>query len=514
MTTPTRARGARTPEPSPTPSKTTQAASRTKSASKRATSPKVAAASKGTSSSKGVSSPKAADSSKVSATASSNGTRAAARAASRDPDGGDGVLHSLLTAAVDEAARLLHADGAMVYLIDHKTGNLRFAHDAGIKRARTREWIRALELAPGVGMFGQATATRSVVVTSDYSNDASFRHSPGADRVVDDLGITSMVVTFSFKAFFDGIGKTHVHMISAIVMNVGNIVLCVAFIFGNWGAPRMGIAGAGLAAFVSTWVGLFIMAVWAASAKYRHEFHPFAFAKRRWPVTRDILKLSIPSGVATLAVMTGFMLFSFIVSKLDEMTGAAMVKVVDSGPVEPVNGAATMVIVAVLKLTFTACLAFGTSTATLVSQSLGAGDPDKAARFGWASVRLGLVIFAVVGFLEGVVFPREILSIFTTSPAVLEAALMPMQVMGFCTPLIAVAMILTQALFGAGNTRFVMIVELILHFTCLVPLAWILGVTLEFGLMGIWSSAVIYVVALTAIMVHKFARGDWRSIHI
>src|SRR6187455_3375321 len=194
MTTPTRARGARTPEPSPTPSKPTPAASRTKSASKRATSAKGAAASKGTSSSKGVSSPKAADSSKVSATASSNGTRAAARAASRDPDGGDGVLHSLLTAAVDEAARLLHADGAMVYLIDHKTGNLRFAHDAGIKRARTREWIRALELAPGVGMFGQATATRSVVVTSDYSNDASFRHSPGADRVVDDLGITSMVV--------------------------------------------------------------------------------------------------------------------------------------------------------------------------------------------------------------------------------------------------------------------------------------------------------------------------------
>jgi len=328
------------------------------------------------------------------------------------------------------------------------------------------------------------------------------------------LGITSMVVTFSFKAFFDGIGKTHVHMISAIIMNVWNIVLCIAFIFGNWGAPRMGIAGAGLAAFVSTWIGLFIMVAWSASSAYRREFHPFDFKKRRWPLTWDILKLSIPSGVATLAVMTGFMLFSFIVGKLDEMTGAQKVTVGPSGAAEPVNGAATMVIVAVLKLTFTACLAFGTSTATLVSQSLGAGDSDKAARFGWASVRLGLVIFATVGFLEGVVFPREILSIFTKSPAVLEAALMPMQVMGFCTPLIAVAMILTQALFGAGNTRFVMIVELILHFTCLVPLAWILGVTLGFGLIGIWSAAVIYVVALTAIMVHKFARGDWRGIRI
>jgi PAS domain S-box-containing protein len=127
-------------------------------------------------------------------TTSSNGTRSRAARRPRDPDGGAGVLHALLTAAVDEAARLLDADGAMVYLIDPESGNLRFAHDAGIKRARTREWIRTLELAPGVGMFGRAVATRGVVVTSDYTNDTAFRHSPGADRVVDDLGITSMVV--------------------------------------------------------------------------------------------------------------------------------------------------------------------------------------------------------------------------------------------------------------------------------------------------------------------------------
>ena len=101
----------------------------------------------------------------------------------------------------------------------------------------------------------------------------------------------------------------------------------------------------------------------------------------------------------------------------------------------------------------------------------------------------------------------------TQSPAVLEAALMPMRIMGICTPLIAVGMILTQALFGAGNTRFVMIVELILHFTCLVPLAWLLGIKLD----SAWSAsgaAVIYVVALTAIMVWKFARGDWKAIRI
>src|SRR5262245_10419594 len=61
------------------------------------------------------------------------------------------------------------------------------------------------------------------------------------------LGITSMAATFAFKAFFDGIGKTHVHLVSAVVMNALNIALCWAFIFGNGGAPRMGVAGAGVA---------------------------------------------------------------------------------------------------------------------------------------------------------------------------------------------------------------------------------------------------------------------------
>ena len=323
------------------------------------------------------------------------------------------------------------------------------------------------------------------------------------------LGIASMAMTFSYKAFFDGIGRTYVHMVSAIVMNAINIVLCLVFIFGRWGAPRMGIAGAGLAAFVSTWIGLAIMIIWAALGRYRRPHEPFNLKQLSAPLTKQILRLSIPSAVATIAVMSGFALFSLIVSYLDSLN-----KTQSGSGEEAVNSAATMVIVGILKLTFTACLAFGTSTATLVSQSLGEGNPDKAARFGWVSVRLGLLIFGLVGFLEGVVFPRQILSFVTQSPAVLEAAMMPMRIMGICTPLIAVGMILTQALFGAGNTRFVMVVELVLHFSCLVPLAWLLGIKLGYGLVGIWSAAVIYVLALTAIMVWKFARGDWKAIRI
>jgi PAS domain S-box-containing protein len=111
-----------------------------------------------------------------------------------DPDGGTGDVHELLKAAVDEAARLLDADGAMVYLVDPATGHLRFAHDAGIRSRRSRAWVRSIDLPVGVGMFGRAVADRAVVLTRDYLADPAFAHAPDTDRVVRDIGIQSMVV--------------------------------------------------------------------------------------------------------------------------------------------------------------------------------------------------------------------------------------------------------------------------------------------------------------------------------
>jgi multidrug resistance protein, MATE family len=329
------------------------------------------------------------------------------------------------------------------------------------------------------------------------------------------LGITSMAVTFSFKAFFDGIGKTHVHMIASVVMNIINVALCIVFIFGKLGAPAMGMAGAGLAGAISSWVGLLVMVIWAALSYYRERFQPFRLKGLSRELMGRLLRLSVPSAVATIAVMSGFMLFAMIVSRLDAMMHSSLVAPdCPGGKPEAVNGAATTVIVGVLKLTFTACLAFGTSTATLVSQCLGSGKTEEAEQFGWVSVKLGLVIFGVVGLLEGFVLTEPLLHLVTKSPAVFEAAIFPMRMMGLATPLIAVGMILTQALFGAGNTRFVMIVELILHFGCLVPLAWLLGITFEVGLVGIWSAALVYVLLLTGVMVWKFKSGDWKTIKL
>jgi PAS domain S-box-containing protein len=110
------------------------------------------------------------------------------------PPANGSAVETLLVSAVDEAARLLDADGAMVYLLDRETGVLRFAFDAGIRSERSRRWVRRIELPIGRGMFGRAVADRAVVKTDDYANDAAFEHAADADRVVADVGIRSMVV--------------------------------------------------------------------------------------------------------------------------------------------------------------------------------------------------------------------------------------------------------------------------------------------------------------------------------
>ena len=324
------------------------------------------------------------------------------------------------------------------------------------------------------------------------------------------LGIVSMAMTIGVKSFFDGIGKTYVHLVASVVMNVFNVLFCWIFIFGHFGAPRMGAAGAGLGAFLSTWIGLFIVLYFAW--RERDAYRPFRRSNLSFQLTGDLVKLSLPAAFATIAMMGGFGVFTSFAGQLDDQVG----RMVNSlcGGYEAVNGAATTNIVALMKLTFTACLAFGTATATLVGQSLGSKRDDLATKFGWASVKLGLVIFGVVGLAEGVLFTRPIVGFLTHSPLVGEAMIMPLRVMGVVTPLVAVAMILSEALFGAGATKFVAAAQFVLVFFGLVPLAWFLSLKLDFGLVGMWLAAALYAILASATMSLKFRSGSWKSIRI
>jgi len=351
------------------------------------------------------------------------------------------------------------------------------------------------------------------------------------------MGIFPMVVTVSFKGFFDGIGFTKAHMTAAIVMNICNVILNYIFIFGAGPIAPMYVEGAGLASSISSMVGLIMMFGFGMMPRYRREFRYFGRGRLSARVMWDITRLSVPSGLATVFVMTGFALFLKIVGILDERSvadaiaaagvwsehqvpswtaaagylgvGDLHLNVLQARP--PIFVAATKVIIDIMSVSFMTCIAFGTATATLVGQSLGAKRPDLAERYGWESVRVGAYLMGTLG-LMAILMPDVLFGVFSRDAEVVDAGRTALRMMGSVEALIAVSLILAQALYGAGNSKYVMIVEMVLHMTCLVPLAYLLGIVLDLGLNGVWASAVVYIVLMSAVMARKFASGDWKEI--
>lgn len=361
------------------------------------------------------------------------------------------------------------------------------------------------------------------------------------------LGILGMVLTTSYKGFFDGIGSTRVHMYAALVMNAANIGLNYIFIFG-WGPiPAMYVTGAAVASLLSTFIGLVMMVVWSLRGKYRKPHRYYRPRTLNPKLMWEIVKLSVPSGAAQLFVMSGVLMFLKIIGMLDETAVEQTLRVNDfyaalpewmqwqeairtatattgtlfvtdwnfaliSGR-PPVYTTAAKLVIDLLSIGFVMCIAFGTATATLVSKSMGEKRFDLAEAYGWDSVKIGSYFFGAIGLII-ILQPAFFLDLLTDDPQVINAAIPGLRIMAGLEIFIAMALILTQALFGAGNTRFVMWIELILHGLCLAPLTYLFGVVLDFGFLGVWLSATIYVMALAVAMAWKFWEGSWKEIEV
>jgi len=361
------------------------------------------------------------------------------------------------------------------------------------------------------GALGIAIGWYGSPIAMDYLAEASEQQKQLGTTYVQlrALGIGGMVVAFAFKAFFDGIGQTYVHLLAAMVMNVVNIGLNYLMIYGNetLGIPMMGVAGAGWASMLSTYLGLAIMIGVSLSPRYNRRFRFFEWGKLRasldGTVIRTIVRLMLPAGSATLILMTGFLLFFKFVGQLDAAAGGSNT-----------FSAATKILMDVAAVCFMPLLAFGTATATAVAQSLGAGKPNLASRYAWASVRVGMLAMIPFG-LAFLLIPEQIISLWAPNdPAVAAAGATSLRLVAVSLPMLVVALIISQSLYGAGANVYVMVVEGLLHFGCLVPLSWLLGPHLGFGLTGIWTAALIYVWGLGIAMGAKFLAKGWRNIEL
>lgn len=327
------------------------------------------------------------------------------------------------------------------------------------------------------------------------------------------LSLPSMALMASFKSFYDGLGRVRIHMVIAIIMNLINIVVNYFLIYGFTNdiitIEAMGVYGAAWGSVISSYAGLVIMILWALRKNDRSRFAVFRTLNLNREVALTISRLSIWSGLATVVLMVGVGLFNYIVSVIDDTQGTGSA-----------NAAAASIIIHVMMLVFMTCLAFGTSTATLVSQSIGAKNVKLAERYVWQCVLLAVYVMTLFGIFT-YFFPKPILTLFL--PPDLEGNELKEQVIHLAIPSLrltalllsptaAAGLVLTQALYGAGETRYVMIVEFVLHFFCLAPLAWFFSLYLEMGIIGCFIAAVIYASGLMIATAARFIQGHWKKL--
>ena len=335
------------------------------------------------------------------------------------------------------------------------------------------------------------------------------------------LSIIGWMGTYSYKAFFDGLGKTKIHLYAAIAMAIINIGLNAILIFGC----DLEVLGASIGSTTSTFVGCIVMMLWSFKRKYREKYGYYQFKNVSTRLLRAITNLSLPSGIATVVIMSGFLVFWWVAAGLDLprdpfTTEPAYTAVMDAMGIirvvyhDAFNANATQVLIALIEgVVFIPCLAFGTATSTLVSQSIGRKKFKLATRYGIESVKVATSLFGLVAIFI-IIFPEVAMRIFTPQAGTIETGYPTLRMMGFFIFVIPAALIFPQALFGTGNTKFVMYLELFLHFCILVPLSFLFGRVLNMGLIGIWVAAGLYVTLLGLGAGWKFLEGKWKQIKL
>ena len=212
-----------------------------------------------------------------------------------------------------------------------------------------------------------------------------------------------------YRGFNTAVSRPKVVMLIQVAALAIKIPLSALLVFGapDWGVPALGVTGCGIATCVAMWAQ--VLVAWQVMQRDRF-YAPFKIWGRGLdrpdgPALKQLLKLGVPLGAATLVEITGFAFMAIFISRLGTT---------------PVAG--HQIAVNLVSMLFMMPLALGNATTTLVAQCLGGGRKAEAARLGWHGLALGCAIAAVMG--GAVYFCREgALSLYTSDAAVIAAAL-------------------------------------------------------------------------------------------
>jgi putative MATE family efflux protein len=286
-----------------------------------------------------------------------------------------------------------------------------------------------------------------------------------------------------------------------IPLAIGAVAACVkiglnlVLIFGAFGLPRLELVGAGLATLAAELVSVTLyVAVARRTGVGREPLLP-ALADVRGALgeAREVLRVSLPAIGERLALNLALLAYFAVLGRY----GTAAI-------------AAYAIGVRMLAFSWLPGIGFGTASATLVGQALGAGDVARARRAGWRAVGFSLGVMAVLGL--SCVFLREPLArAFTSDAAIIEQLLPFLVMLAVAQPFMGVHFTLAGALRGSGDTVTPLLGAAAGNWGVRVPLAVVFAHVLRLPAVWVWAALVGDHVLRATWFVLAFRRGRWAS---
>lgn len=310
-----------------------------------------------------------------------------------------------------------------------------------------------------------------------------------------------MLLVATASGFFAGRGRSWTVLLINGVGSVANAGFAYLFIARQAHDPVRAMEGAGWAVTCGTWVAALFGLALLARPVYRAEFATLSGWRFDPELFARFLKFGLPNGLQWMIEGLAFTAFILIVGNM----GAEV-------------AAATTLALSLNMLTFLPVMGLGQGVEVLVGRRQGEKRPELSARTTWTGVKLAMGWMAVVAVL------------YCTVPgwlAVPFAAEMPADEWARVWPLVPVLLrfvaaysladgvniIVAYALRGAGDTRFVVLVSIVLSWPLMVVptyLVWRGG----YGVEPAWGAATAYMAATAGVYIVRFLGGRWRTMTV
>lgn len=306
-----------------------------------------------------------------------------------------------------------------------------------------------------------------------------------------------LMVGMAISNFFIGIQRTRILAWFAVIATLLNIFFNWVFIFGNLGAPALGLAGAAVGTVLAISIQTGGLLVFFMKRVLQREFGTRA-CRPNGKSLMDMLRVGLPSGV-----QFGFDILSW---------GVALVWMV--GIFGTASLAATTIVVRYMHVGFMPAMALASALIAMVGKAIGEGNPDLANRHVQTALRVTMIYMGGVGLLF-FVLRNQLLTAFTNSPETVAVGASIMLCVAFFQFFDALNIIYSHALRAAGDTLWLAVAGGII---CLVVFIGggvaIIHLMPQLGGLGPWIMGTIYLSIFALMMRVRWQRGAWRQMNI